>query len=146
MDISIRGHHGSINQDVKWEDVPPFAVLTGRNGAGKSQLLELIAHTFGALRSQNPRPETNPLLQPRPGVDAPKAIITGATFANGEVFHSYSNWQLLGGGAASAEQVKQSLREGFRGPPPGGDATWMASKIAERAGNVCRAGPALVAD
>lgn len=33
---------------LDWEDVPPFAVLCGTNGAGKSQLLELIAATHDA--------------------------------------------------------------------------------------------------
>jgi ABC-type lipoprotein export system ATPase subunit len=26
-----------------WEDIPPFAVITGLNGSGKTQLLEVLA-------------------------------------------------------------------------------------------------------
>jgi len=29
---------------VIWNNVPPFAVLTGLNGSGKTQLLELLAY------------------------------------------------------------------------------------------------------
>jgi hypothetical protein len=29
---------------MEWNDIPPFAVLTGANGVGKSQLLEFLAH------------------------------------------------------------------------------------------------------
>src|SRR4051794_37970714 len=38
------GRYKSIQSDVEWRDVPPLAVLTGLNGSGKPQLLELIAH------------------------------------------------------------------------------------------------------
>src|ERR1700722_1252938 len=27
-----------------WEDIPPFSVVTGLNGSGKTQLLELLAY------------------------------------------------------------------------------------------------------
>src|SRR5829696_6513342 len=30
-------------QSLVWNDIPPFAVLTGANGAGQTQLLELLA-------------------------------------------------------------------------------------------------------
>ncbi|MBS0379002.1 MAG: ATP-binding protein [Proteobacteria bacterium] len=30
--------------DLIWDDIPPLVVLTGTNGSGKTQLLELIAH------------------------------------------------------------------------------------------------------
>lgn len=33
--------HGTV-----WNDVPDFAVITGRNGSGKTQLLEVLAHAF----------------------------------------------------------------------------------------------------
>lgn len=31
-----------------WRDVPPFAMVTGENGAGKTHLLELLAASYGA--------------------------------------------------------------------------------------------------
>jgi ABC-type Mn2+/Zn2+ transport system ATPase subunit len=29
---------------IVWSDIPPFAVLTGLNGSGKTQLLQVLAH------------------------------------------------------------------------------------------------------
>jgi hypothetical protein len=40
--ISIKGQYKSI-MNLEWHDIPPFAVVTGINGSGKSQLLEVIA-------------------------------------------------------------------------------------------------------
>src|ERR1700719_3545035 len=31
-------------QRVAWHDIPPFAVLTGLNGSGKTQFLQALAH------------------------------------------------------------------------------------------------------
>jgi len=58
--ILIEGQHGSIS-NLEWPDVPPFAVITGVNGAGKSQLLEVLAYSYNALQ---PRPHGPMLSQP----------------------------------------------------------------------------------
>jgi energy-coupling factor transporter ATP-binding protein EcfA2 len=43
MDIRVAsGSYKSIDEAVRWPDVPRFAVLTGENGAGKTQLLRSI--------------------------------------------------------------------------------------------------------
>ncbi|SDJ36407.1 AAA domain-containing protein, putative AbiEii toxin, Type IV TA system [Paraburkholderia steynii] len=34
-------------QPMVWRDVPPFAVITGENGAGKTHLMELLAASYG---------------------------------------------------------------------------------------------------
>jgi ABC-type molybdenum transport system ATPase subunit/photorepair protein PhrA len=39
--------------DLTWEAIPPFAVLTGLNGSGKTQLLELLA--LNLTRTQPPQ-------------------------------------------------------------------------------------------
>jgi recombinational DNA repair ATPase RecF len=39
------GRYKSIST-VAWENIPGFAVLTGRNGSGKTQLLEVLAYHF----------------------------------------------------------------------------------------------------
>lgn len=36
-------------ESFKWEEVPDFVVLTGANGSGKTQLLELIAHKIAGV-------------------------------------------------------------------------------------------------
>lgn len=43
----IEGNHGSI-KDLEFENVPPFCVITGENGAGKTHLLEVLANAHGA--------------------------------------------------------------------------------------------------
>lgn len=42
--IEIIKNYKMLRQGLKWEEIPPFAVITGINGSGKSQLLELIAN------------------------------------------------------------------------------------------------------
>lgn len=47
MDIKlIEGQYKSIST-LEWVDIPKFAVITGANGSGKTQLLELIARSAG---------------------------------------------------------------------------------------------------
>ncbi len=41
MDLIIKNQYKSL-ENISWHDVPKFCVITGKNGAGKSQLLELI--------------------------------------------------------------------------------------------------------
>jgi ABC-type ATPase involved in cell division len=48
MDLTFTGTYLSL-QNIQWNDIPPLAILTGPNGTGKSQLLQLIYH---ALRSE----------------------------------------------------------------------------------------------
>jgi len=44
MNIKFKGKYKSIT-DFEWLDIPKFAVVTGPNGTGKSQLLNLIYNT-----------------------------------------------------------------------------------------------------
>ncbi len=44
MDIKFTGKYKSITA-FEWSDIPKFAVITGPNGTGKSQLLKLIYNT-----------------------------------------------------------------------------------------------------
>jgi hypothetical protein len=100
--VRIEGQHGSISNLV-WEDVPPFAVITGVNGAGKSQLLEVLAHSYGALRPREYR------TMPQSVHVGAQAHIDGETFAPGEVYHSYGEWTELSGGQASESQVREAI-------------------------------------
>ena len=42
-----KGFYKSIMPFV-WDNIPDFVVMTGQNGTGKTQLLELINHHLGA--------------------------------------------------------------------------------------------------
>lgn len=48
MDIIFEGKYKSITKFI-WNDVPEFCVITGPNGVGKTQLLELIYYSFGQV-------------------------------------------------------------------------------------------------
>lgn len=47
----IRGKYKSIDE-LAWIDIPPLAVITGKNGTGKTQLLELIYFHFRKDKSK----------------------------------------------------------------------------------------------
>lgn len=101
LSIRISGNHGSIS-DLTWSDIPSFVVLTGVNGAGKSQLLQIIANSLGAFH-QNPRV--------RPVVEIKStAQIEGDSFSVGEVFYSDGEWPTLYSGAATEDQIKEEIR------------------------------------
>ncbi len=102
IDIRFEGRYGSLS-DFEWRNVPPFAVVTGVNGTGKSQLLEVIAKSYGAF------PRDNVYARPLQEMNA-QCHIDGASFASGEVFHSYGEWLPLGGVAVAEEQVKEAIR------------------------------------
>lgn len=131
MKITFVGQHGSVS-DITWENVPLFAVLTGVNGAGKSQLLEVIANTYHALRPVNPR-DPGIMQEIRSGMPPPQAVIEGAKFESGEVFHSYSEWQLSGGGHATFEQISEAFNQIGNSWNIKDDPPWIIKKIAERA-------------
>ena len=45
MDIKFTGKYKSITA-FEWLNIPKFAVITGPNGTGKSQLLKVIYNTI----------------------------------------------------------------------------------------------------
>ena len=95
LSIAIRpatGNYKSIGQ-LDWADIPGFAVLTGRNGSGKSQLLELLALAFsGALP---------------PGLhQLPLSFsFAGASYAPREIGYLPSGGRFSGGGGSSISNV-----------------------------------------
>ncbi|MGK7957133.1 MAG: ATP-dependent endonuclease [Crocosphaera sp.] len=54
MDIKFTGKYKSITA-FEWSDIPKFAVITGPNGTGKSQLLQLIYNTIINDREEQER-------------------------------------------------------------------------------------------
>jgi hypothetical protein len=104
ISIRIEGEYGSIS-GIHWSDVPPFAVISGVNGAGKTQLLEVLAATYQAWHPRLPdRHATPPQIRAR-------AVIEGESFLPGEVFHSYGDWPELGQGSASEDQIKSTIQQ-----------------------------------
>jgi len=50
MNIIFKGKHKSI-REFEWKDIPKLAVVTGLNGSGKSQLLEIIHSGYSHVSS-----------------------------------------------------------------------------------------------
>lgn len=100
IDIRIEGRYKSIS-NLEWLNIPPFSVITGVNGSGKSQLLEVIAH------------HTVQRLTPTRYLKAPwdsvRSSIDGASFERGEVFHTYNQWIMPAQGEASERQIREAI-------------------------------------
>ena len=106
LTIRIEGQYGSLS-DLEWHNVPPLAVVTGVNGAGKSQLLEVLASSYGALL----RPRDG--YQTAPRIDARATLWSGDMMADirtHEVLHAYDEWSPQGAGAVSEDDVRQIIQ------------------------------------
>jgi ABC-type Mn2+/Zn2+ transport system ATPase subunit len=66
---------------VVWDDIPPLAVLTGLNGSGKTQLLELLA--LKLTGAQYP-----------PGIDEIPLTVSGDTFGPDAIGYLPSHWEV----------------------------------------------------
>ncbi len=77
MEISITGKYRSL-EPMTWDNIPELAIICGVNGAGKSHLLEEIAHSF--LTRKN---------RPKSG-----ASVNQFTALASEVVYLKSDWDL----------------------------------------------------
>ena len=42
ISLKVTSRYKSLQEGFEWNNIPPFAVITGVNGVGKTQLLEVI--------------------------------------------------------------------------------------------------------
>jgi ABC-type ATPase involved in cell division len=91
MDINFTGKYKSITS-FSWTNIPEFVVITGPNGTGKSQLLDLIYNTI-----------TN-----RQGTTH-KATITERIIKPDEVTFLKGEWQLQNTGHVSLFTIQQQM-------------------------------------
>jgi hypothetical protein len=88
-------------QDVTWDDIPSFAILTGINGSGKTHLLELLAYKLtGTLHPQNY------------DLSQIEVAVSPDTFGPESVLYLPSVWDMQSApavGIAQLTQVKQQL-------------------------------------
>lgn len=80
MDIEFNEKYKSINK-FEWTDIPRLAVITGPNGTGKSQLLNLIYNTIINKKGTKER-----------------VVITNENISNHEVSYSSGEWVLTNTG------------------------------------------------
>jgi energy-coupling factor transporter ATP-binding protein EcfA2 len=105
MSITITPAGGQNYKSIShlsWNNVPGFAILTGRNGSGKTQLLELLAYHLSGARPQG-IPFTNPL---------PVTVsIAGVAYAADQVGFVPSTGQFSGGTPSSLATMAQVKNE-----------------------------------
>ncbi|MEQ1866070.1 MAG: AAA family ATPase [Micropepsaceae bacterium] len=84
-------------RSISWNEIPSFSIITGRNGSGKTQLLEVLSYHFTGTR-----PAQAPL-----GV---MVKVEGVKIDADEVGFVPSSGRFSGGGGASIAQM-QNLRQ-----------------------------------
>ncbi|WP_162800462.1 ATP-binding protein [Acidibrevibacterium fodinaquatile] len=87
--------------NVEWNDIPPFAILTGLNGSGKTQLLELIYyHYLKQTGSPNP-PNTGDI----------KIDIQNHTFAEGDLAYLPANDSKITNAAIGPQSFHYTIQQ-----------------------------------
>lgn len=104
MSISIVPNNGGKYKTIStlsWADVPGFAILTGKNGSGKTQLLEILAyHLSGAPLPGMPINSLLPV----------KVTINGPTYQPDDIAYVPSDGRFSGGSGSSIMNV-QNFRQ-----------------------------------
>jgi AAA15 family ATPase/GTPase len=96
MTITFKGNHKSLT-DFTWEDIPAFAIVTGVNGSGKSQLLKLIEQYY----LKNP-PGTANTYDPKKS-----SFSISEQFTPHEVTYQDSEWTLKNTNPVSMYMIQQ---------------------------------------
>ena len=91
MNIKFDGKYKSIGA-FEWNDIPSFAVITGLNGTGKSQLLRLI-HATVVGSKQIPE----------------RLLISGAIFKPEEVSYIEGEWKLQNTGPLDYARILSEI-------------------------------------
>ncbi|CAE6971637.1 hypothetical protein R69608_07650 [Paraburkholderia nemoris] len=103
----ITGTHGSLT-DLVWADVPAFAVVTGENGVGKTQLLEVLANAYGHQFLSPPRHRA---FQPPPPRSIPASVfVDGSKLVPSTVFYADASWVPTESKSFSRDEIDQELR------------------------------------
>ena len=86
--------------NLTWDNVPGFAILTGLNGVGKTQLLELLAYRL------------TDTLHPRDGHAIEIVVtITGDKYASGDIAYLPASGAFAGDAAVGIAQMQNIKRE-----------------------------------
>jgi ABC-type Mn2+/Zn2+ transport system ATPase subunit len=105
MDIELTsGNYKSI-KSLKWEEIPDFVVVTGKNGSGKTQLLELIHHQLGTDKDHKNNIARNPI-NPFYGV---VLDVRNFNATAKEVVYLPATWSLSNLGAINASSFTETI-------------------------------------
>lgn len=133
--VSLRVAQGekSLPTGLRLDHLPKLVVITGENGAGKTQLLELLARSHGALVQSQPHVRHFP-----GGPPPPQALIEGIQppLQHGDTFFSSSKWTTVAAGQATSADVASAI-EGFvrdgAGPDFQTSKPWWAAELSAKA-------------
>lgn len=90
---------------LSWADIPGFAILTGRNGSGKTQLLEVLAYHFSGARP--------PGMQF--GSPLPVSVhVTGAGYKPEEIAYVPSAGRFSGGAPSSLANLQKARQQALQ--------------------------------
>lgn len=106
IDIVSRagGRYKSVTT-LSWTDIPDFAILTGKNGSGKTQLLEILAYHFsGALPPGMPIGSLLPV----------EVRVSGAGYNPDEIAYVPSTGRFSGGAPASLANMPQLRQQALQ--------------------------------
>lgn len=140
MDINFSGKYKSI-LNVDWQGIPMLAVITGANGSGKTQLLELIARRANAQLPGISRDQQATLqmiegfLQCSIPLHPNNTVMLGSNWELGQTSASLMEFRDLAAEAFSSQGAKEQLRDQkMRGREP--DTRWnrLWEELAKQSG------------
>jgi energy-coupling factor transporter ATP-binding protein EcfA2 len=108
MSIDMIPHVGGRYKTIStlsWADIPGFAILTGRNGSGKTQLLELLAYHFSGAR-----PPGMQFNSPLPV----EVRVSGQTYQPEEIAYVPSAGRFSGGAPSSLATLQQTRQQALQ--------------------------------
>jgi energy-coupling factor transporter ATP-binding protein EcfA2 len=97
------GTYKSIST-LSWADIPGFAILTGKNGSGKTQLLEIMAYHFSGASPPEFGPNPLPV----------EVQTTGVTYTPDEIAYVPSGGRFSGGPAVSLQTMAQFRQQALQ--------------------------------
>lgn len=83
-------------ENLVWENVPPFAVITGLNGSGKTQLLEVLAYKLAGVTLHGKN------------LSGLQLAITGDSFGPESVAYLPSRWEFTPAAHVGIPQMQQA--------------------------------------
>lgn len=101
----ITGKYKAIKPFI-WADIPNFVVITGKNGSGKTQLLELINWHFNASQEQ----KSNAIKNPKDPFHSAKTKCD-LTISNKEIVYIPSIWNFGNIGAANSTKFNEVINK-----------------------------------
>jgi energy-coupling factor transporter ATP-binding protein EcfA2 len=107
MDFELTsGQYKSI-KSLQWKEIPEFVVVTGKNGSGKTQLLELLNHHFGTEQQH----KNNIARQPTNPFHGVQTVANNCSISLNELVYLSSIWQLGNLGATNASKFTEVINK-----------------------------------